>query len=196
VFGFLPGTGYDDGLATRLAARYNAGRDTTDQYAPKMETMRVASGLGSMFDLIGAATGLIVFIFIVAMAVVLWNAGLMGSLRRYGEIGVRLAIGESKGAVYRSLVAEAFLVGLVGSAIGTMVGLGFSYYLQQVGINISGMLPNATMVIDNVLRARITPVSLFIGFVPGLLATFFGAAISGLGVYKRDTAMLAKELGS
>jgi putative ABC transport system permease protein len=196
VFGFLPGAGYDDKLAMRLAARYNAGRDTTDQYAPKMETMRTASGLGSMFDLIGAATGLIVFIFIVAMAVVLWNAGLMGSLRRYGEIGVRLAIGESKPAVYRSLLAEAFLVGLAGSVVGTFAGLGVSFYLQEVGIDISGMMPNATVVIDDVLRARITPASVYIGFVPGLLATFFGAAISGLGVFKRQTAMLAKELGS
>jgi putative ABC transport system permease protein len=196
VFGFLPGAGYDDRSASRLAARFNSGRDTADQYAATMETMRTASGLGAMFDLIGAATSLIVAIFIVAMAVVLWNAGLMGSLRRYGEIGVRLAIGESKPAVYRSLLAEAFLVGLAGSVVGTLMGLGVSYYLQEVGINISGMLPNATVVIDDVLRARITPVSFYVGFVPGLLATFFGAAISGLGVFKRQTAMLAKELGS
>jgi putative ABC transport system permease protein len=196
VLGFLPGGGYDDRLATRTAARYNALRVGGDQYAPEMETMRTASGLGSMFDVMGAASALIIGIFVTAMAVVLWNAGLMGSLRRYGEIGVRLAIGESKGAVYRSLLAEAFLIGLVGSAIGTLVGLGFSYYLQEVGINISGMMPNATVVIDDVLRARITPTSAVIGFVPGLLATFVGAAISGLGVYKRQTAMLAKELDS
>jgi putative ABC transport system permease protein len=196
VFGFLPGAGYDDKLATRLTARYNSGHEAGDEYSPEMETMRTASGLGSYFELIGAASAFIIAIFVTAMAVVLWNAGLMGSLRRYGEIGVRLAIGESKPAVYRSLLAEAFLVGLAGSVVGTLAGLGFSYYLQEVGIDISGMMPNATVVIDDVLRARITPVSVYIGFVPGLLATFFGAAISGLGVFKRQTAMLAKELGS
>jgi putative ABC transport system permease protein len=109
---------------------------------------------------------------------------------------VRLAIGESKGAVYRSLLAEALLIGIVGSAIGTAIGLGFSYYLQEVGFNIAGMMRNATVVIDDVIRARIAPASFIVGFLPGLLATFFGAAISGLGVYKRQTAMLAKELGS
>jgi len=196
VLGFLPGSGYDDKLASRLAAKYNAGRDTADAYGARMETMRWSSGLGQMFDMMGAASALIVFIFVTAMAVVLWNAGLMGSLRRYGEIGVRLAIGESKHAVYRSLLAEAFLVGLVCSTVGTLVGLGLSLYLQEVGLNIAGMMPNATMVIDDVLRARITPVSYIIGFLPGLLATFFGAAISGLGVYKRQTAMLVKELGT
>ena len=117
----------------------------------------------------------------------------MGSLRRYGEIGIRLAVGESKNAVYGNLLVEALLIGLVGSAAGTALGLGVSYYLQEVGINISGMMPNATVVIDDVLQARIAPTSYLVGFLPGLLATFFGAAISGLGVYKRQTASLAKE---
>jgi len=196
VLGLLPREQYDDKLAAGLAARYNAARTGGDDYAPEMETMRTASGLGSLFDLLGSAAALILFIFLVAMSVVLWNAGLMGSLRRYGEIGVRLAIGESKGAVYRSLLAEALLIGIVGSAIGTAIGLGFSYYLQEVGFNIAGMMRNATVVIDDVIRARIAPASFIVGFLPGLLATFFGAAISGLGVYKRQTAMLAKELGS
>jgi putative ABC transport system permease protein len=195
IFGFMPGSGYDDRRAAQLAARFNSGQ-SSDDYAAEMETLRTASGLGSMFDIVGAATALVVSIFITAMAVVLWNAGLMGSLRRYGEIGVRLAMGESKGRVYRSMIAEAFLVGLAGSAVGTAIGLGVSFYLQEVGLNISGMLPNATMVIDNVIRARIAPSSVFVGFVPGLLSTFLGAAISGLGVYRRQTAMLAKELGS
>jgi putative ABC transport system permease protein len=196
VLGFIPRGQYDDKLATRLAAQYNAARAAGDEYTPEMETMRTASGLGAMFELLDYAAALILTVFIVAMAVVLWNAGLMGSLRRYGEIGVRLAIGESKGAVYRSLLAEAFLIGLVGSAIGTAIGLGFSFYLQEVGFNIAGMMRNATMVIDDVIRARIAPTSYIVGFLPGLLATFLGAAISGLGVYKRQTAMLAKELGS
>jgi len=176
--------------------RSTTGAPSADDYAPEMETLRTARGLGSLFDIVRGATALVVSIFVTAMAVVLWNAGLMGSLRRYGEIGVRLAMGESKGRVYRSLIAEAFLVGLAGSAIGTAVGLGVSFYLQEVGFNISGMLPNATMAIDDVIRARIAPSSVFVGFVPGLLSTFLGAAISGLGVHKRQTAMLTKELGS
>jgi len=196
VLGFLPREQYDDKLATRLAAKYNAAHEGGDQYAPEMETMRTASGLGSMFKLLESTMAITMFVFVLAMAIVLWNAGLMGSLRRYGEIGVRLAIGESKGAVYRSLLAEAFLIGLVGSALGTAIGLAGSFYLQQVGFDVAGMMRNATMVIDDVIRARIAPTSYIVGFLPGLLATFLGAAISGLGVYKRDTAMLAKELGS
>ncbi len=194
VLGFLPGSGYDDRRATRLATGFGDRQPDGGDFAPVMETLRTASGLGAMFDLVGAASALVVTIFVVAMAVVLWNAGLMGSLRRYGEIGLRLAVGESKDRVYRALLAEAFFIGLAGSAIGTAVGLGLSFYLQEVGFDISGMMPNATMVIDDVLRARVAPSSVVVGFLPGLLATFFGAAVSGLGVYRRQTAALAKEL--
>jgi putative ABC transport system permease protein len=45
-----------------------------------------------------------------------------------------------------------------------------------------------------VVRAKVTPVSYVIGFVPGLIATFLGTSISGLGIYKRQTSQLIKEL--
>ncbi|MEO0085840.1 MAG: FtsX-like permease family protein [candidate division WOR-3 bacterium] len=192
IVGFFSSGGYEDARAVKEARLFNS-RQPDDDFAPHMQALRDASGLGGMLDLVFAASGLIVAIFVTAMAVVLWNAGLMGSLRRYGEIGIRLAMGEPKGAVYRSLLTEALVVGLVGSALGTLAGLGFSYYLQEVGINISGMMKDATMVMGDVIRARIAPASFIVGFVPGLLATFIGAAISGLGVYKRQTAQLTKE---
>jgi putative ABC transport system permease protein len=118
----------------------------------------------------------------------------MGGIRRYGEIGVRLAIGESKGHVYSSLILESLLIGLVGSVIGTAIGLGFSYYLQEAGLDISAMTQGSKMLMANIMRAKITPESFFIGFIPGLLATFLGSAISGFAVYRRQTAQLFKEL--
>jgi len=196
VLGFFDHGQYDDRAATRLVDAYNAAHPAEGDFDPEMATLRKASGFGSLVDVMNAASALVIGIFVLAMSVVLWNAGLMGSLRRYGEIGIRLAIGESKGTVYRALLAEAFLVGLAGSALGTLVGLGFSRYLQEVGINIGRMMRNASMVMDDVIRPRIAPGSCTIGFLPGLLATFIGAAIAGLAVFRRQTAALAKEFSS
>lgn len=194
IVGFFTDGVYDDPRAGQIAREYNAGLSgIEDEFAPMMRSLREASELGSLIDIVAGATGLITLIFIVAMAVVLWNAGLMGSLRRYGEIGIRLALGESKPALYLSLLAEAFFIGLVGSVAGTLVGLVPAYYLQKVGLNIGGMMKNTTVVISEVLRARIAPASFFVGFLPGLMATFLGSAISGLGIFRRSTARLAKE---
>ena len=52
--------------------------------------------MGMFVDYASKLLGIMVFVFSVAMSLVLWNAGLLGGLRRYGEFGMRLAIGEEK----------------------------------------------------------------------------------------------------
>ena len=194
IIGLFPDRRYQKGIPEQMTAEFNARyADDSDEFAPVMVPLREQNGLGAMLDLSSQFVGIIVFIFVMAMSVVLWNTGLMGSLRRYGEIGVRLAIGERKGHLYFSLIAEAIAVGLVGSIIGTGLGLLISFYMQENGIDISGMMKDATMMMSTVMRARVTPMSYFIGFIPGLLATVLGASLSGIGIYRRQTAQLTKE---
>ena len=137
---------------------------------------------------------ILVVVFVFIMSIVLWNVGLLGGLRRYGEVGLRLAIGEHKSQVYRSMIYESIFVGLTGSVIGTGLGLGAAYWLQIWGWDISSMIKNVTMMYPSVIRAEITSETYYIGFFPGLLSTVFGTALSGIGIYKRQTAQLFKEL--
>jgi putative ABC transport system permease protein len=44
------------------------------------------------------------------------------------------------------------------------------------------------------VRSQITTTTYFIGFIPGVLSTVIGAMLAGIGVYKRQTANLFKEL--
>jgi putative ABC transport system permease protein len=67
-------------------------------------------------------------------------------------------------------------------------------YLQVHGLDVSFLLKNSSMLISDVLRARVTPMSAVIGFLPGLGATLLGTLVSGIGIYRRQTAQLAKEL--
>ena len=147
-----------------------------------------------MLDLGASFGGVIIFIFVVAMSIVLWNAGLLGGLRRYGEVGLRLAMGENKTHVYYSMIMESVLIGLLGSVIGTVIGLSISYYLQTVGFDISDMMKNVTMMIPSVFRAHVTPQAYYIGFIPGLFSTVLGTSLAGIGIYRRKTAQLFKEL--
>jgi putative ABC transport system permease protein len=128
------------------------------------------------------------------MSIVLWNAGLLGGLRRYSEFGLRLAMGEEKKHIYKSLIYEGILIGSIGSIIGTGVGLGVAYYLQEVGFDISGMMKNSTLLMPSVLKAEVTSQAFYIGFIPGVFSMVLGNALSGIGIYKRKTAQLFKEL--
>jgi putative ABC transport system permease protein len=118
----------------------------------------------------------------------------MGNIRRFGEIGVRLALGETKGQVYRSMIGEAAVVGFFGSLIGTALGLALGYYGQYHGIEIGSMMRNASMLMTTRFNTRVTGTAFYIGFIPGLAATVLGAATAGRAIYKRQTSRLLKEL--
>lgn len=194
ILGFFPGDLYHERQADSVTADFNRRHPTGDEFRPVMATLRDASGLSDYLDVVATMLNSLIAFFVVAMAIVLWNAGLMGSLRRYGEIGVRLAIGEDKGHVYRAMLVESLAIGCVGSLLGTGVGLALAYALQVHGLDIGFMLKNSAVMVDDVVRARVTAGSAVIGFLPGLLATLLGTAIAGLGIYRRQTSQLFKEL--
>ena len=141
-------------------------------------------------------TGYINGMFVMIMGIVLWNTGLMSGIRRYAEMGLRLAMGETKGHVYYTLLIEAVLVGIVGTITGTALGLVPAYFLQEVGFDISQMMGGAQMslVFEDRIRAQITESTFYAGIVPGILAPLFGALISGIGIFRRDTSRLFVEL--
>jgi putative ABC transport system permease protein len=162
-----------------------------------MMALRDANQMGTMVDYMSAATGLIVGVFLVIGMIVLWNMGLMNGLRRYGEIGMRLAIGESKGQVYRSMILESVIIGCIGTLIGTGLGLGLTYYMQEVGLDYSAAmesLGSTEFIFSNVFYAQITPELYYIGIMPGVLATVLGTMLAGRAIYKREMAQLFKEL--
>ena len=195
ILGFLKNNAYQDEKAKNIATTFNAQyKNNTDEFAPEMHTLRQQNDLGELLDYSNNMSSIFVFIFVGAMSVVLWNTGLLGGLRRYKEFGIRLALGESKGAIYRTLIAEASIIGFIGSIVGTILGLAGSYYMQKYGIDISEFTKTSSMLMPSVIRSKITPELFYIGFIPGLLAMVLGNMLSGMGIYKRETAALFKEL--
>jgi putative ABC transport system permease protein len=186
---------YDENLATEVTNQFNkAYMDERDEFAPIMRKLKDQTELASMLDYISRMIGVFIFVFILAMSIVLWNAGLLGGLRRYGEMGLRLAIGEYKGNVYRSLIYESVIIGIIGSVLGTFIGLSAGFYLQEVGIDFSNLMQNATIMWPAVYRAHVTSPAYYVGFIPGVFSTVIGTMLSGIGIYRRKTAQLFKEL--
>ena len=165
-----------------------------DDYAPVMLALRDQDGLGEYLDMSSYFSFIASGIFVFAMSIVLWNVGLIGGLRRYGEMGLRLAIGENKRHVYGSLIMESLMIGIAGSVIGTAVGLALAWTLQIHGLDIGSMVKSSSMMMSNVMRAEITGAAYYIGFIPGIFSTVLGAALSGIGIYRRQTAQLFKDL--
>jgi putative ABC transport system permease protein len=195
VLGFFESGFYDDEQAVELAEAFNASyEDIQDEYAPVIKSLSQQGGMGQYVKLSEVWGVYITLVFIIAMALVLWNAGLLGGLRRFGEFGVRLAMGEEKNHVYLSLVYESIFIGIAGTVAGTAIGLFISALVQKYGIDISGMMEGASMMIPSTIRTRISPVDYYIGFIPGLFSTVIGTMLAGIGIYRRKTSQLFKEL--
>ena len=200
ILGFTNTLYYNDEEVVELRTSYNSiHSDTNDIYSPVMLALRDVNQMGAMVDFNDAALAIMGGVFLLIVMIVLWNMGLMNGLRRYGEVGLRLAMGESKGQVYRSMITEAFLIGFVGTIMGTSLGLAITYYVQINGIDytkgIEAMNGAASsIVMPNVFYAHVTPDLYYVGFFPGVLATVLGTMLAGLGIYKREMAQLFKEL--
>ncbi|MFQ6613496.1 MAG: ABC transporter permease [Fidelibacterota bacterium] len=195
ILGYFPNRIYDDRRAGEISRQFNRRYShEDDEFSPVMGSLKEVSNLSEYLDMASNMSAIIVTIFVVVMSLVLWNVGLLGGLRRYGEVGVRLAIGERKGHVYRSLIYESMAVGFIGSLLGTALGLSSAWWMQTQGLDISSLMKNVNMLVPTVFRASITARTWYIGFIPGFMATALGSALSGVGIYRRQTAQLFKEL--
>ncbi len=195
ILGFLTDGFYIDERAVRETDKFTSlNTGITDDFTPVMKSLSQQGTMGTYVNMTRTWSAYISLVFIIAMSLVLWNAGLLGGLRRYGEVGLRLAMGEEKGHVYRTMIYESVILGLTGSVIGTCLGLFLAWLVQKYGIDISGFMRESSMMIPSTIRARISTVDFYLGFFPGLFSTIFGTMLSGIGIYKRQTARLFKEL--
>jgi len=194
ILGYLPSGEYSDEEADAIAAPFNEKySNIADEFSPVMLSLREQNTMTMYLDMVDYFKSIIIGIFLVAMSIVLWNSGLLGGLRRYGEMRLSIAIGEEKNHIYRSLITESAFIGIAGSIVGSALGLFFASLLAK-GIDISAMTQNSTMMMQGVMKAKITTDAYYIGFIPGLIATVLGTALAGFGIYKRKTAQLFKEL--
>jgi putative ABC transport system permease protein len=194
ILGFFNEGFYDNDRALQIANGFNATQPDDDEFAPVMKALGQQGAMGQYVALTDVWSVYISMVFVFAMSLVLWNAGLLGGLRRYGEVGIRIAMGEEKGHVYRTMIYESVFIGIAGSIVGTAFGLFFAWLIQTYGIDITGMMEGGSMMLPTHIRARIAPADFYIGFIPGLFSTILGTMLSGIGIYKRQTAKLFKEL--
>ena len=195
ILGFFADDTYNDAKACTIRDKFNAKySDPSDEFSPIMRTLIEDSGMASYFTMAEVTMFILTLVFVATMALVLWNAGLISGIRRYGEMGVRLAIGESKPHIYISMLWESLLIGTAGSIIGATLGLCLAYYMQKYGLDYSEIFKNSSIMVSNTMQTHITLNCIIMGFVPSIIATFIGNALAGIGIFKRQTAQLFKEL--
>jgi len=125
LFGRLaPGVTVDQARAELLSAYSAMKKDHPEAYAQESDFQigvkllrdQITSGARTVLMVLLAASGLV---FIIACCNVA-NLILARTVRREGELAVRVALGASKGALRRMLLAESLLLCGAGAAIGVL----------------------------------------------------------------------------
>ena len=198
ILGYEKNLFFDDKETVFMRNEYNVQfSDTTDVYRPFMLALRDSNQMSTIVDFSNVIMFIIMALFLIVVTLVLWNMGIMNGLRRYGEIGMRLAIGETKSHVFKSMIAESLMIGFLGSLFGTMIGILITSYLEKVGLDYSkaiDSLNSSNFAMPNVFYPQVTSELFYIGFIPGILATVFGTMLAGRAIYSREMAQLFKEL--
>lgn len=195
ILAFFRSGKFDAKEAALLAADFNQRySDKAEEFSPQMLSMMEQNNLGYLMGVFSTSMGYMAAVFVFILGIVLWNSGLMNGIRRYGEFGVRLAIGEGKRHVYYSLLGEALVIGIVGSLIGLGLGLAISLYFNHHGMDVTAYNRNSSVLSENLIYTSITPAAILASFIPGVLSTLLGAALAGAAIFKRQTSQLFKEL--
>jgi len=161
---------------------------------PIVLSIRDQQNIGAIMDKFRVIKGFVVGIFMFLMVLVLWNAGILSGIHRYGEMGLRLAFGEPHWKVILTLGVEGLWIGILGSTVGALFGGAFALYLQEVGLNMGDSFAQTGLMINDVVRARVTMGGFIQGVVPGIFASMAGTLVAALAILKRSEANLFREL--
>lgn len=123
---------------------------------PKAVQQQVASDVNTLFLVLGAVA-------LVVGAIGIANVTLVSVLERVGEIGLRRAVGATRGHIAAQFLAESAAVGLVGGVVGASLGV-----LVIVGVS-------ATRLWTPVLDPWVPLVAPLVGAATGLIAGLYPA---------------------
>ncbi|HZU13942.1 MAG TPA: FtsX-like permease family protein [Chloroflexota bacterium] len=108
-------------------------------------------------------------------AFIIFNTFSITIAQRVREIGLLRTLGATRAQILRSVLLEAFLIGLVSSLLGLLAGIGLAQLIHAVFKAFGADLPSAGLVLEvrTVIVAILVGVlvTMAAGFVPALRAT-------------------------
>ncbi|MCH7563398.1 MAG: ABC transporter permease [Gemmatimonadetes bacterium] len=182
-----------DRLATRLAEAYpDINRNRGLHVLPM--TAIGAEARGRVMPAAALIMTIVTLVLLVA-SFNLANLLLVRGMSRRREIGVRLALGGSRGRLIRVLFGEALLLSLVGGAMGLALTAGLLEFLSRTPINLSRPI-TLDVSIDPTVVLFTLAISLGTSLLAGLVPAFRATAPSVTSsLRERSSPILRRRFG-
>lgn len=134
--------------------------------------------------------GVLQLIILAMVLLAVANSVNMGTLERTGEFGTMRALGNRGGDVFRLVMAESAIAGLIGSAMGAALGVALALAISAVGIP---MPPPPNSNLAYVAYIRVVPAEVAAAFVVGLAATVLAALLPAARVSRTPVVDALRE---
>ncbi|MBN8281786.1 FtsX-like permease family protein [Zoogloea sp.] len=118
--------------------------------------------------------GVLQFIILLMVLLSVANSVNMSLFERQGEFGTMQALGNRRQDVVRLVIMESALLGLVGAALGVIVGVLLAIVVSAIGIP---MPPPPNSNVGYTAMIRIVPLTVVVAFFIGFLATVMAAVL-------------------
>jgi putative ABC transport system permease protein len=118
--------------------------------------------------------GFLQLIILIMVLLSVTNSVNMSVFERVGEFGTMMSLGNSSGEVFRLIVIENVILGLLGAGLGVMLGVMLALAISAIGIPMPP-LPNAN--VGYTAHIQIIPSSLLMSFAVGFSATVLAAIL-------------------
>lgn len=151
-----------DAVAAELGAA--AEVQTGEQFGLDM-----AESVGGQAEMLRIALLLFAFIAMFVAGIVIYNTFAILIAQRQRELALLRCVGAKRGQVFRSVLAESVVVGLVSSALGVLAGVG----IGMAGATFGGPLLGSGEAVPVV----ITPTAILAGLAVGTVVTVFSALV-------------------
>ena len=129
-------------------------------------------------ELYKAQLGVLQVIILLVVLLSVGNSVSMTAYERVGEFGTLKALGKNSKDVHRLIIIESIILGIVGSALGLLVGVMLAVLISSIGIP---MPPPPGSNTGYTAYIRVVPMTLLIAFLIGFSATFLSALFAARG---------------
>ncbi len=146
------------------------------------QLLPAVSDMVSLFDVFIWIFGMI---FLLAAGMGVMNTMLMATYERIREFGVLKALGATPWRIIKDVAAEASVLSALATALGTLLGLAGSYYLQEVGLDttiFAGSYTVGGIAFDPVWRAalslKVVLIPVMLMMIISLVASLYPATLA------------------
>ncbi|MFE3461675.1 ABC transporter permease [Nocardiopsis aegyptia] len=134
--------------------------------------LAMAEGAGADTEMLRTALLLFAFIAMFVAGIVIYNTFAILIAQRQRELALLRCVGATRAQVFRSVLAESAVVGLVASALGVLAGVGIGMAGAAFGGPLMGM--------DAGVPVVLTPLAVITGLVVGTVVTVCSALVPAM----------------